>query len=75
MTAKEKAQQLFDTFKDVNNGDFYLLDEAAKDCAIIAIEEILKDNKDYSMHCSSDRLEVESNINYWQKVKAEIEAL
>lgn len=70
MTPKQKAEDLFSKFideippnqeKDINK--FMEVDrEAAKQCALIAVDEILKTNP-YKAR------------NYWQEVKTEIEKL
>jgi hypothetical protein len=70
MTPKEKAEDLFSKFideippnqeKDINK--FIEVDrEAAKQCALIAVDEVL------------GFLSYESHIKYWQEVKQEIEA-
>jgi hypothetical protein len=62
MTPKEKAQYLFIKYT-------YLTDEA-KDCALIAVDEILGDIDDSILHPQN----IEA-IEYWQKVKKEIENL
>jgi hypothetical protein len=75
MTPKEKAQELVDKFMDYSQ---YKLNEkhnmsnvkSAKQCAIIAVDEILKD-----YHQISNNLWVMSRIEYWQEVKNEIEKL
>ena len=65
MTPKEKAIELYNKFLNPS-GDTYLYGmlehESAKECALIAVEEILKTNP-YKAR------------NYWQEVKQEIEKL
>ena len=65
MTPKEKAKELVDKY-------FYLFsvelentiaDYEAKECALIAVDEIL------------DAVGTNYSINYWQEVKQEIEKL
>jgi hypothetical protein len=61
MTPKEKAKQLVEKmiiYHSPDDKDY----EAAKDCALIAVDEILKTNP-YKAR------------NYWQEVKTEIEKL
>jgi ferritin-like protein len=75
MTPKEKAEDLFSKFideippnqeKDINK--FMEVDrEAAKQCALIAVDEIL------NVIIGSYDYELEKI--YWQEVKKEIEAL
>jgi hypothetical protein len=61
MTPKEKAQELFDKYFEVTNNYYQ-----AKQCALIAVDEIL----DTIKWCIGD-----SQVEYWQEVKKEIEAL
>lgn len=79
MTPKEKALQLFDKYFVLVNYPTPNWKSVTKQCALIAVDELIKsyiaiyddcicDNDDYS--------EAEGGmLNYWQKVKQEIEAL
>ena len=62
MTPKEKAQELYCKYADaLNIRDLQLrANPYAKQCALIAVDEILTNGYE---------------VPYWQKVKAEIEAL
>ena len=68
MTPKEKAIELVDKMERPLNDDYYLdFNNYAKECALIAVDEII---------------EVEKNIfkgivhkSYWYEVKQEIEKL
>jgi hypothetical protein len=65
MTPKEKAEELYSKFEDNIQGiEGYEWWESAKQCALIAVDEILK-------------LEVNDGYdhNFWQQVKQEIEKL
>ena len=65
MTPKEKAEELYSKFEDNIQGiEGYEWWESAKQCALIAVDEILK-------------LEVNDGYdhNYWKQVKQEIEKL
>jgi hypothetical protein len=67
MTPKEKAQQLiyaFEAFTDKDN-EF----EFAKQCAAIAVDELIEIACDYSDYDETVTKE------YWEKVKIEIENL
>lgn len=66
MTAKEKALQLVNEFSLVGLQQR----EEGIACALIAVEEILDDD----MYDMSEELFVK-RIEYWQKVKEEIENL
>jgi len=81
MTPKEKAKQLFDNFYSITplDADFSdSVDEAnrkilsdrkhAKQCALIAVDEIIKYQEKISEHYWID-------LEYWQEVKQEIEKL
>jgi hypothetical protein len=54
---KEKAKELIDKFTQTNGNSFF-----AKECALIAVDEILK----------LKLQEVYQNSDYWQEVKQEI---
>jgi len=58
MTPKEKAKELVDKFYEIL--PYWVNEQDAKQCALIAVDEILKDT---------------INIYYWQEVKTEIELL
>ena len=66
MTPKEKAKQLVDkmNFPYLNGEDYTMTDYQQKQCALIAVDEIL----DTWLEFSTDRI-------FWGKVKQEIEAL
>jgi hypothetical protein len=65
MTPKEKAKELYTTYIDYTFGDFN-----CKQCALIAVDEILEDNVD---DMSEELFDI--RIEYWQEVKQEIEKL
>jgi hypothetical protein len=77
MTPQEKAKELIDTYIDIENYKNLNLDlfcdecgmneQSAKYCAIIAVDEILKeiDNTTLSL----------VQTEYWQEVKTQIEKL
>ena len=69
MTPKEKALELFDKF---NNPDttHYPYVHNAQQCALIAVDEIIKANP-YEIN----KTDMDSTIDYWQEVKQEIEKL
>jgi len=58
MTPKDKAQDLFNKFYDLP-----VILSTAKDCAIIAVDEILREITD------------EDDISWFKRVKQEIQAL
>ena len=65
MTPKQKAKELFNKMYD-----FSIFEESAKKCALIAVDEIIKeiDNNYDTLH-SADRKQ------YWKGIKKEIENL
>jgi len=71
MTPKEKAEEL------VNKMWVYALPNAngswknAKQCALIAVDEILSDYKNYLLHENTEY----KGLMYWKEVKQEIEKL
>jgi len=69
--AKEKAKELVLKFAMYLRANLMYDEEAnedAKQCALIAVDEIINDNPNIY---DSDRL----NYKYWQEVKKEIEKL
>jgi len=67
MTPQEKAQELFTKFS--SNTVHY---DAAKQCAIIAVDEILNSIPS-SGYWHTYSVEIPSAITYWQEVKQELE--
>lgn len=77
MTSKEKAEELFVKFSDIEHLGVYgnyngtwewsssLWRQQAKECALIAVDEILS-NKDLINHL---------DFEWWQEVKQEINKL
>ena len=65
MTPKEKAKELFEKMYE-----YAIFDEAAKQCALIAVDEILLNTKVYTL--SNDKI---TYHGYWHAVKQEIENL
>jgi len=65
MTPKEKAKELMDT---IFYRTYHIKSEDAKQCALIAVDEIIKDREKLFEHYWID-------LKYWQEVKQEIEKL
>jgi hypothetical protein len=65
MTAKEKAQELFDNFFIIliKRGEHHYTFDYTKQCALIACDEVLG-------YMGADR-----GTEFWQEVKQEIEKL
>ena len=69
MTAKEKADELYSKYDDLLNKDFgnpIVFDNQLKQCALIAVDEILEE----LLECGE--VWMKSRIKYWQEVKQEI---
>jgi hypothetical protein len=65
ITAKEKAEELFDKFYSIT-GPF----TEAKQCALIAVDEIINESLEFNQQSSWDERDL-----YWQEVRREIEKL
>ena len=79
MTPKEKAIELIDKFNNhtvkelvyLKNGKVIEGKTEAKECALIAVDEILNSNPNYPEFKENEG----TPIRYWEVVKQEIEAL
>ena len=72
MTPKEKAEELVRIFYyNIPNDEMGRDDDAAKECALIAVDEIIASNPIIFREDNSIML----NKSYWQEVKTEIEKL
>lgn len=75
MTAKEKANRLVSLFEEQQ--EYYDANQCsriAKQCALIAVDEILAALTDYGEE--NDELQnMESDFRFYEKVKSEIEKL
>ena len=77
MTPKEKAKELVEKYSDISiiypvideNGIH--LENKSKECALIAVDEIINSNPTIINGVSDFRI----NIYYWEAVKKEIEKL
>ena len=80
MTPKEKAKELIDTYLDIENKfnvDLFCdecgIERAAKYCALIAVDEIIKE---INITSYLIKFQIDYGIYlYWEKVKEEIEKL
>jgi hypothetical protein len=75
MTPSEKAKELIEKFTKLDieiggehDGYITMKKHDAKECALIAVQEIIADNPNIY---DSDRL----NFNYWSNVKRELQLL
>jgi hypothetical protein len=70
MTPKEKAIQIYTKmYNEIYTS--YGTDFVAKQCAIIAVDEILNDYKNYLLHANTEY----KGLMYWKEVKNELEKL
>ena len=70
MTPKEKAKELVDKYNKDEKLYWELSYDMAKQCALIAVDEIINANP-YEV----SKTDMDSTIDYWKEVKKEIEAL
>jgi hypothetical protein len=75
MTPKEKAQELFNKFFRNIIGYGPRERETAKQCALIAVDEIINSNPTYELSDPFLGNRIYENVNYWKDVKKEIENL
>jgi len=86
MTAKEKAIELVEKYKPyvycyfgsgmlVNQEDESTILKNSKQCALIAVNEIIKNNKDNIIHWMPCHSEECGCRDYWTNVKQEINNL
>ena len=79
MTPQEKAHDLFLTYrfatslKDAPLG--MSKDNIAKQCALIAVDEILNNSIGYNAYDGVSENDIWVDDNYWQEVKKEINEL
>ena len=73
MTPKEKASQLFEAYRKqfVQITDKHKRKYRTKQCALIAVDEILKNGNIDSHLLKHDKLMID--VHYWKEVKNEIE--
>jgi hypothetical protein len=72
MTPKQKAEELIAKMRRPINDDYYVdFNDYAKECALIAVDEILEATKKYDYTLGPNP----SYNDYWLKVKYQIENL
>ena len=73
MTPKEKANRLVDSFREYvkDFGDHELSTKQSKQCALIAVSEIINSNP----HSNPLNTDVYSTMDYWMEVKKIIETI
>lgn len=83
MTPQEKANELVTKYKSLAYTNLFSFREESnltnsKKCALVAVDEIIEAIETTIGHCQLRRLdqqEVEMDIDYWNKVKTEIDKL
>ena len=73
MKPKEKAEELLGKYLAIQFGDFPTTD--AKQCALIAVDEIINSNYKNTLNDLGYRYTVNELNDYWHEVKQEIEKL
>jgi hypothetical protein len=75
MTPKEKAKELFDKYTIFQNG--YGYEYKAKQCALIAVDEILKaiPSEYLDVWQGETNMVINEDVKYWERVKKEIKKL
>jgi hypothetical protein len=84
MTPKEKAIELVDEFKNIDieyndsiegNCFMTMTKSDAKQCALIAVDEIINSNPTSQLSDPFLGNRTYENVNYWKEVKQELEKL
>ena len=73
LTPKEKAKELFSKYQNIylTEDSMGIDDELAKECALIAVDEIINSLENYGKE--SDELQnMENDFRYWQEVRQEL---
>ena len=73
MTAKEKAREVLDKFWLMDKVQPMLTKEQAKQCALVAVDEII--NATTKIVDGGEGWQLVESNPYWQEVKQEIEKL
>jgi hypothetical protein len=74
MSAKDKAKELMDKYQyavrfDESETQYFANMHSVKECALIAVDEILKQCWDYR------DIDLQASYDYWKEVKQEIQLL
>jgi len=75
MTEKEKAKELLWKYLPILEGWKFKDSSCAKQCALIAVDEILKNSVGYNAYDGVTDNDICADDNYWEKVKQELEKL
>jgi hypothetical protein len=79
MSPKEKAKELFITYRyalSIPNAPLgEHKDQVAKQCALIAVDEIIEELAEIWGHYGNIESQIEERQSYWLEIKQEIEKL
>ena len=78
MTPHEKAKELVEKYSKLMNYGSYALplcEYTAKQCALIAVDEIIKANPIIPLTYMLESEAIDAGIEYWNEVEDEIEKL
>ena len=77
MSPKEKANEIFDKMYEADfvNDDYPMCFETARQCSIIAVDEIIKSEPTFNSSIFQGSFLISDNTEYWEEVKQEIEKL
>ena len=77
MSPKEKANEIFDKMYEADfvNDDYPMCFETARQCSIIAVDEIIKSEPTFYSSIFQGSFLISDNTEYWEEVKQEIEKL
>ncbi len=82
MTPKEKAEQLINSYRiilmneDTECGNEIICTSISKQCALIAVDEIIKNNLEYLRDVGlHNDVALNIDLSFWEEVKKEIELL
>lgn len=80
-SAKEKAKELIDKFskpflhKDTEGFEYMIVGKEIKECALIAVDEIIKSIRIVVFAAKGDKAFFDFQAKYWKQVKSEINKL
>jgi hypothetical protein len=80
MTPKEKAKELVDKYQyavrfDESETQYFANMHSVKECALIAVDEIIKSKPTYTSAIFQGSFLTSDNTDYWEEVKQEIQLL
>ena len=70
MTPKQEAKKLVQRFRNLENNDSWINNHNAKQCALICVNEIIKNL--YILVTTTTNSVIDVGLGHWQEVKQEI---